>query len=501
MQKIISSSDAALIAHLKDISSWVSSVQDLDKLLELIIASAARVMHAKAASLLLVDHKTNTLFFQVATGEKKKEVKEYRVKMGQGIAGHVAKTGKALLIADVRNDSRWYKEISESIGFETQSIACVPLKLDDEIIGVVQIIDKEDGQAIQEAEMPLLDEFAALAALAIGHAQNIQEVKRENQDLKQELKTKHQLIGKSPALEKVISDGLKVANSKASALILGESGTGKELLARLIHRAGPRKNKPLVVLNCAAMPETLLEDELFGHEKGAFTGAVNRKIGKFELAHEGTLFLDEIGEMTPGMQAKLLRVLQEGNFYRVGGNIPISVNVRVLSATNKKLDQEVSEGRFREDLYYRLNVVQINMPTLRERSEDIPLLAEHFLSIFKEETVIPALTISKAAMEKMVQYEWPGNIRELRNAIERAVVMGNGKEILPEDLPIATVRATYPGLQMGLTLEEALNQFKKEFIILNLKHTGGNRSKAAKIMEIQRTYLSRLISKYDLKGV
>ena len=501
MQKIISSSDAALIAHLKDISSWVSSVQDLDKLLELIIASAARVMHAKAASLLLVDHKTNTLFFQVATGEKKKEVKEYRVKMGQGIAGHVAKTGKALLIADVRNHSRWYKEISESIGFETQSIACVPLKLDDEIIGVVQIIDKEDGQAIQEAEMPLLDEFAALAALAIGHAQNIQEVKRENQDLKQELKTKHQLIGKSPALEKVISDGLKVANSKASALILGESGTGKELLARLIHRAGPRKNKPLVVLNCAAMPETLLEDELFGHEKGAFTGAVNRKIGKFELAHEGTLFLDEIGEMTPGMQAKLLRVLQEGNFYRVGGNIPISVNVRVLSATNKKLDQEVSEGRFREDLYYRLNVVQINMPTLRERSEDIPLLAEHFLSIFKEETVIPALTISKAAMEKMVQYDWPGNIRELRNAIERAVVMGNGKEILPEDLPIATVRATYPGLQMGLTLEEALNQFKKEFIILNLKHTGGNRSKAAKIMEIQRTYLSRLISKYDLKGV
>ena len=164
---------------------------------------------------------------------------------------------------------------------------------------------------------------------------------------------------------------------------MGESGTGKELLARLIHRGGPRKDKPLVVLNCAAMPETLLEDELFGHEKGAFTGADKRKIGKFELAHEGTIFLDEIGEMTPGMQAKLLRVLQEGNFYRVGGNIPITVDVRVLSATNKKLDEEVANGQFREDLYYRLNVVQINMPTLRERKEDIPLLAEHFLSIFK----------------------------------------------------------------------------------------------------------------------
>ena len=495
----ISSGNTALIKHLKEISSWVSSVQDLDKLLELIIESAAQVVQAKAASLLLVETKTNTLYFQVATGEKKEEVKEYRVKMGQGIAGHVAHTGEPLLIADVANDSRWYKEISESIRFKTQSIACVPLKIEDQTIGVVQIIDKEDGRPLQEADMDLLNEFAALAALAIGHAQNIQEVKRENKDLKQELQVRHQMVGKSLALEKVIADGLKVANSKASALILGESGTGKELLARLVHRAGPRKDKPLVVLNCAAMPETLLEDELFGHEKGAFTGAVGRKIGKFEMAHGGTIFLDEIGEMTPGMQAKLLRVLQEGNFYRVGGNIPISVDVRVLSATNKKLDDEVAEGRFREDLYYRLNVVQISMPTLRERSEDIPLLADHFLATFKEEMVMPHLGISKSAMEKMVQYNWPGNIRELRNAIERAVVMGNGKEILPEDLPIGNTRVNYPGLQVGLTLEEALNQFKKEFIILNLRHTGGNRSKAAKVMDIQRTYLSRLISKYDLK--
>ncbi len=501
MPSTISSSNAALIKHLKEISSWVSSVQDLDKLLELIIESASRVVQAKAASLLLVEPKANTLYFQVATGEKKDQVKDYRVKMGQGIAGHVALTGEPLLIPDVRNDPRWFKEISESIRFETQSIACVPLALDGKTIGVVQIIDKEDGRPLQEADMHLLDEFASLAALAVGHAQSIQKVKKENLDLKQELKVRHQMVGKSAALEKVISDGLKVANSKASALILGESGTGKELLARLVHLAGPRKDKPMVVLNCAAMPESLLEDELFGHEKGAFTGAVGRKIGKFEVAHEGTIFLDEIGEMTPGMQAKLLRVLQEGNFYRVGGNIPISVDVRVLSATNKKLDEEVAEGRFREDLYYRLNVVQISMPTLRERAEDIPLLTEHFLGIFKDEMVMPNMTISKAAMDRMVQYNWPGNIRELRNAVERAVVMGNGKEILPEDLPIRTTRTTYPGLQVGLTLEEALNQFKKEFIVLNLKHTSGNRSKAAKIMEIQRTYLSRLISKFELKGI
>ncbi len=501
MAKKISPSDAALISHLKEISTWVSSVHDLDKLLELIIESAARVIKAKAASLLLVDRKSNTLFFQVATGEKKNEVKEYRIKMGQGIAGHVAQSGQSLLIEDVRNDPRWFKEISESISFETQSIACVPLKSENDIIGVMQIIDKEDGSPIGQNDIQLIEEFATLAALALGQAQNLQKVKREIQDLKQELQVRHEMIGKSSALEKVIADGLKVANSKASALILGESGTGKELLARLIHRGGPRKNMPLVVLNCAAMPETLLEDELFGHEKGAFTGAVNRKIGKFELAHEGTIFLDEIGEMTPGMQAKLLRVLQEGNFYRVGGNIPISVDVRVLSATNKKLEEEVANGQFREDLYYRLNVVQINMPTLRERKEDIPLLADHFLSIFKEETVTPNITISDAALDKMVQYDWPGNIREFRNAIERAVVMGNGKEILPDDLPIASSRSNYPGLQVGLTLEEALNQFKKEFIILNLKHTSGNRSKASKLMDIQRTYLSRLISKFEVKGI
>ena len=501
MPKTISNSDSALIAHLKEISSWVSSVQDLDKLLELIIESAARVMQAKAASLLMVDPRSKTLFFQVATGEKSDEVKEYRVKMGQGIAGHVAETGQSLLIDNVKNDPRWFKEISESIAFETQSIACVPLKLNNEIIGVMQIIDKESGQPLQQEDMLLLEEFASLAALAIGHARNIKEAKNEILGLREELKVRYEIVGQSAPLEKVISDGLKVANSKASALITGESGTGKELLARLIHRAGPRKDKPLIVLNCAAMPETLLEDELFGHEKGSFTGATNRKIGKFEVAHEGTIFLDEIGEMTPGMQAKLLRVLQEGNFYRVGGNMPITVDVRVLSATNKKLEEEVTEGRFREDLYYRLNVVQIKMPSLRERKEDIPFLAEYFLNLFKEETISPNLTISKSALEKMIQYDWPGNIRELRNAIERAVVMGDGKSIVPEDLPINMSKATYPGLQVGLTLEEALNQFKKEFIIQNLKHTGGNRSKSAKVMDIQRTYLSRLISKYQITEI
>ena len=488
----------ASIDHLKEISTWVSSVQDLDQLLELIIESATRMMDAKASSLLLLDQKTKKLHFKVATGEKGTDVKQFEIDLGQGIAGHVAETGEPLLIADVAQDPRWYKEISESIGFSTRSIACVPLKVMDEIIGVVEIIDKADGSSISNDDLKILSVFADLAALAIGNARKIEHDKNEIKDLRRKLDSKYELVGESKALRKVISDAVKVANSKTSTLILGESGTGKELLARLIHRVGVRRDMPMIVLNCAALPETLLEDELFGHEKGSYTGATGQKIGKFELADGGTIFLDEIGEMSPGMQSKLLRILQEGVFYRVGGNESIPVDVRVISATNRDIAEEVEEGRFREDLYYRLNVVQIHMPTVRERKEDIPLLAQYFLDLFKHERGIPTLKISKKAMNAIIQYDWPGNVREMKNAIERAVVMGNGTEILPEDLPQFASKPGYPGLNVGLTLKEAIDMFKKEFIDLNLKHTSGNRSMAAKIMKIQRTYLSRLISRYNL---
>ena len=492
---------ALAIDRFREISHWVSSVLDLDNLLELIIDTATKMMQAKASSLLLLDTKTKKLYFKVAIGERKEEIRKYEINLGQGIAGLVAQTGEPLLIQDVTRDPRWYKQISESIGFETRSIACVPMKVGDEIIGVVEIIDKEDGSAIQHEDMKTLTVFTELASLAITNARKINRVQRENRDLKEELWKKYQIIGESAILKKAISDALKVANSRTSTMILGESGTGKELLARLIHYVGPRKEKPLIILNCAAVPETLLEAELFGYEKGAFTGALTRKIGKFELADEGTLFLDEIGEMTQGMQAKLLGVLQEGVFYRVGGDTPIAVDVRILCATNKDISREVNEGRFREDLYYRLNVVQIHMPALRERREDITLLAAYFLTMFKQERGFLDLPISKEAMDKMLHYGWPGNVRELRNAIERAVVMGNGKEVLPEDLPIGGGKTSPPALELGLSLKEAENRFKAEFIHLNLKYHNGNRSKAAKSMGIQRTYLSRLISKYGLQGL
>lgn len=486
------------VTCFREISTWLHSVLDPDQLLELIIDTATRMMAAKASSLLLLDEKTQKLYFKVATGEKGKEVRQFEVNLGEGISGYVAETGEPLLIPDVSKDPRWDKRISEYIGFNTVSIACVPMKVDDKIIGVVEIIDKEDGTPLKEEDVKILSVIADMASMAISNAQEINQVKRENRDLKEELGSKYQIIGESKKLNTVIYDALKVANSKTTTLILGESGTGKELLARLIHHAGPRKSMPMIVLNCAALPETLLEDELFGHEKGAFTGATARKIGKFELADRGTIFLDEIAEMSPGMQAKLLQVLQEGVFYRVGGVEPITVDVRVIAATNRDIIKEIEKERFREDLYYRLNVVQLQMPPLRDRKEDIPLLADYFLNLFGTETGFQNMKISKTAMEKIMDYDWPGNVRELRNAVERAVVMGNKSEILPEDLPIGGSEREQPGLEVGLSLKEALDKFKREFIRINLEHSGGNRSKAAKVMKIQRTYLSRLISQYNL---
>jgi Nif-specific regulatory protein len=493
------SSTISLVERLNEISSWVQSSQDLEKLLELILETATGILNVKAGAILLLDERTKKLVFKAATGEKRQQVKSFTIKLGQGIAGHVAKTGKPVLIKDVAHEPLWDSAISHSLRFQTQSIACVPLQIEREVVGVLEVIDKTDGRPLETSDLEHLTVFSGVAARAIHNAKRFERVSREYHDLREELASKHQIVGNSRALKRISEQALKVANSNTSTLVLGESGTGKELLAHLIHRASPRKDGPLVVLNCAALQETLLEAELFGYEKGAFTGALKRKIGKFELADSGTIFLDEIGEMSAGMQAKLLRVLQEGAFYRVGGNESISVDVRVISATNRDIVKEVKEGRFREDLFYRLNIVSIQMPTLRERKEDIPLLAEYFLDEFRRERGLPNLKLSEQAAEQMVKYDWPGNIRELRNAIERAVVMGDGKNIHPEDLPIFNSQSCDSGLEVGLTLKDALNRFKKEFITLNLDHTAGNRSKAAKLMGIQRTYLSRLISKYGLR--
>ena len=481
------------IDRLREISHWVSSVLDLDNLLELIIDTATKMMQAKASSLLLLDPKTKKLYFKVAIGERKEELRKYEINLGQGIAGLVAQTGEPLLIQDVTHDPRWYKQISESIGFQTRSIACVPMKVGDEIIGVVEIIDKEDGSEIQNEDMKTLTVFTELASLAISNARKINQVQRENRDLKEELWKKYQIIGESPILKKAISDALKVANSRTSTMLLGESGTGKELLARLIHYVGPRKEKPLIILNCAALPETLLEAELFGYEKGAFTGALTRKIGKFELADGGTLFLDEIGEIPLELQSKLLRVLEEGNFERLGSTKTLQVNVRIIAATNRDLGEEVKTGRFRKDLYYRLNVFPIVIPPLRERPEDIPLLVWAFVRMFQERMGKEIETISKKTMEVLQSYSWPGNVRELKNVIEYAMILSKDKNL--------RVQLPRPG-SLEIDATQTLKDTERRHILAVLERTGWRLSGdggAAEALGLKRTTLHEKMKKLGIK--
>lgn len=323
-----------------------------------------------------------------------------------------------------------------------------------------------------------------------------------------------EIVGRSQQLAEVLGLVMKVAPTDSRVLIMGESGTGKEVIANAIHRLSTRKDKPFIKLNCAAIPEGLLESELFGHEKGAFTGAVNRKPGKFELANGGTIFLDEIGDMSPSTQAKVLRVLQEGEFTAVGGSETKKVDVRIIAATNKELFGEVQQGRFREDLFYRLNVVTFNIPPLRERKADIPLLAEHFLDEVAKRSNGDKKALSRGALDRMLAYPWPGNIRELENAIERATILSNGSVIQAEDLPISpnanSVRSVYRVIPTDAmkakdstdakhaSLNETLETVEKELIIQALKKSGGVQVEAAKLLGLNHKNLWHKIRKHKI---
>jgi Nif-specific regulatory protein len=290
-----------------------------------------------------------------------------------------------------------------------------------------------------------------------------------------------------------------VARSDSTVLIRGESGTGKELVARAIHRNSTRADKPFVAINCAAIPEALLESELFGHEKGAFTGAIATKKGKLEVAEAGTIFLDEIGELAPMLQAKILRALQEHEFERVGGTRPLKLNARVIAATNKILEEAIKAGEFRQDLYYRLNVVSVVVPPLRERPDDIALLAMYFASRYSEKCNRPLKGISSEARALLMNYSWPGNVRELENAIERAIVLGIGDEIVPEDLPDTLLEVQTAEGSSG-TYYDRINDLKKRMIVDAVKQTKGNYTEAAKLLGVHPNYLHRLIRNLDIKS-
>jgi Nif-specific regulatory protein len=309
-----------------------------------------------------------------------------------------------------------------------------------------------------------------------------------------------ELVGTSQTIRDIEQQIARVAGTNATCLIRGESGVGKELVARAVHYSSPRKEGPFVCLNCAALTETLLESELFGHEKGSFTGATEKKIGKFEAANHGTIFLDEIGEMNVGTQAKLLRILEGHPFERVGGSVPIRVDVRVVAATNQALEEGVRGGAFRRDLFFRLQVVEIRVPPLRERKSDIPLLAEHFLKRFVRETGRKIRGFTAAALKKMEEYHWPGNVRELRNVVERAVALGIGPMLDVSDIWLSSLEASGPAPLLGGQEYEplALDEVEKRHILATLRHTDWNKSQAAAILNIERSTLDRKIKGYAL---
>jgi Nif-specific regulatory protein len=374
-----------------------------------------------------------------------------------------------------------------------RSVVAAPLGIRGETIGMLYLDALRPKAPFDEPMLQLISAVANIVALAADHARYQQWLEEENGRLRGEIEVAHNLVGESPRLQEVSNAIARVAPSDTTVLIQGESGTGKELVARAIHRASPRAQKLFCAINCAALTETLLESELFGHEKGAFTGATAQKKGKLEVAEGGTVFLDEIGEMSPVLQAKLLRVLQERECERVGGTRPIKLDIRLIAATNRDLKEMAKSGAFRADLYYRINVIAIRTPPLRERKPDIPLLAEHFTRRYAARVKRNILGISPQARQRLMQYDWPGNVRELENAIERAAVLGASEWIQPDDLPESVLEGTSPETGASVTLYDRLRDAKRDIVIDALKQTGGNFTHAGELLGVHANHLHRLV--------
>jgi transcriptional regulator with GAF, ATPase, and Fis domain len=517
-----------LAEQLLKICQRMSSERNLAALLDLIANEATKLMGADRASLFLLDRKGGELWSKVVLGSE-----EIRFDARLGIAGAVALTGETINVEDAYQDPRFYKEIDLLSGYRTQSLLAVPLRTNNgEIIGTFEVLNKET-RAFSKADEEILKALAGQAAISLENARLYEKMQQEigqrrdaeqalkraaeelqaalaeveqlknrlqieNVYLQEEIKTEHnfeEIIGRSAALKKVLRGVEQVASSDATVLIRGETGTGKELIARAIHNLSQRKHTPLVKVNCGAIPANLVESELFGHEKGAFTGALQRRIGRFEMADGGTIFLDEVGELPSDTQVKLLRVLQDGEFERVGSSKPMKVDVRIIAATNRNLSTAITEGAFRQDLFYRLDVFPLEMPPLRDRKTDIPLLANFFINKFGKKMGKDIKGVSKATLERMESYSWPGNIRELQNVIERAVVTASGSTLEIDDAILGADSTSRADV-------EALQHVERAHIIRVLKQTNWvvhGQAGAAAILRINPSTLRFRMQKLGIK--
>jgi transcriptional regulator with GAF, ATPase, and Fis domain len=479
------------------IAIGIGTIRDRESLEWQLLGMIFDVVPAERAAILSFDGSADEFSSSVAWDRL--QGPGHPVRVSRTVVRRVFQERVGLMVSDVKADETW--EMVKSLDeLKTRSLLCVPLIVAGSVKGVIYLDSQNPAETFDENHLQVMTAVASLAALALDNVRAFQELQDENQLLRSEIDLEHNMVGGSPGMRQIYERIRRVAPTDSTVLILGESGTGKELAARAVHGNSTRSDRPFVAINCAAITETLLESELFGHEKGAFTGAVAQKKGKIELAEGGTLFLDEISEMAPGLQAKLLRVLQEREFERVGGTRAHKVDIRVIAATNRNLQDAIKAGTFRADLYHRLNVVALNMPPLRDRKEDILALAEHFIGKISKKCGMHRKTLSAGAQAWLLSYEWPGNVRELENAIERALVLGAADTVLAEDLPETLLESPAPAADQDAKYYGAVKDNKRRVILQALDQAKGNYIEAAKSLGLHPNSLLRLIRNLGLKA-
>ncbi len=485
--------EAKELSILFEISQILDSSLDMRSVVEPVLEVLTRSLGMMFATLTLLNGKTGEIFIDAAYGLSPVQKKRGRYKLGEGITGKVIQTGKPAIVPKISEEPLFLDKTRarKSIQGGELSFICVPVKIGREVIGALSA-DRISSETISLQETArILSIAASLIAQAVKLRRLAQEererLEEENLRLQEELKDRFRpsnIIGNSKAMQEVYQLIAQVSHSDATVLVRGESGTGKELVAHAIHYGSRRAAKPFIKVNCAALPESVIESELFGHEKGAFTGAVASRKGRFELAHGGTLFLDEIGDLSPGLQIKLLRVLQEREFERVGGTETIKIDVRLIAATNRILEQLIEKETFRQDLYYRLNVFPIHIPPLRERRTDILLLADHFAEKYSHLSHKDVRRISTPAIDMLMAYHWPGNVRELENCIERAVLLSDDGVVHGHHLPPSLQTAETTGTTPSGDLKSTLQRVERELILDTLKSSRGNMAAAAAALGI-----------------
>lgn len=481
---------------LLKISRVVHAIRNLDELQAQLLSLVFEVVPAGRGAILLSDDGEEFVSRYASTRERQQV---QLVKVSRTVANRVMREGTAILGSDVRHTGE-LRDVESLAEAQVRSLLCVPLTVFDRVIGCIYLDSTQAANRFTEDHLQLVAGIAGICAVALDNARRLQWLEEENRRLAIEIGKNHSLVGESSPMKEVDRFIAKAAPSDSTVLIEGESGTGKELVARALHSNSARAKKPFIAINCAAIPESLLEAELFGHERGAFTGANALRKGKLEVADGGVVFLDEIGELPLSLQVKLLRVLQERQFERLGGTSPVKVNIRLIAATNRDLKKATEDGQFRSDLYYRLAVVGVTLPPLRKRKGDIPLLARHFVQKYAASCGMKPKPVSREAMACLANYEWPGNVRELENAVERALVLGASDTILPEDLP-ETVLERVSGWELdSATYHSRVKEFKKQLIVNAIEQTKGNYVEAAKLLQVHPNYLHRLIRNLEIKN-